>query len=167
MQDEPEVVNDTIVSFVGDEFDFMGELTRTVRRGAIPNWDFTLHGLENDWPTFAPLPAVQAIVDDYNEQLDEQLNVVIGSRTVVWDMRNATVRTSEEAFANYLTDEMRAFHDADIAVTNSAASAATSCGRTHPRTSRGETSPRSCRSPTTSCSRRSAVRPCSRHSSTR
>jgi 5'-nucleotidase / UDP-sugar diphosphatase len=117
--DEPQVVNDTIVSFVGDEFRFMGELRLTVRRGNITDWDFTLHSLQNDWPNIAPHPAVQAIVDDYNAQLDEQLNVVIGSRTVVWDTRNATVRTREEAFANYLTDEIRAFHGSDIAVTNS------------------------------------------------
>jgi 2',3'-cyclic-nucleotide 2'-phosphodiesterase (5'-nucleotidase family) len=109
--------NGTIVSLAGHEFDRMGELTLRYHKGEITGHEFTLHDLrEQDLPVNQ---AIQDIVDRYNEQLDEELNVVIGQRTVDWDTRVGVVRTSETAFGNFLTDEMRAFHDADIAVQNS------------------------------------------------
>jgi 2',3'-cyclic-nucleotide 2'-phosphodiesterase (5'-nucleotidase family) len=109
--------NGTIVSLAGHEFDRMGELTLRYHKGAITGHEFTLHDLrERDLPVNQP---IQDVVDRYNEQLDEELNVVIGQRTVDWDTRVDVVRTSETAFGNFLTDEMRAFHDADIAVQNS------------------------------------------------
>jgi 5'-nucleotidase / UDP-sugar diphosphatase len=109
--------NGTIVSLAHHEFDYLGELTLRYHKGAITGHEFTLHDLrERDLPVNQP---IQDIVDRYNEQLDEELNVVIGQRTVDWDTRVGVVRTSETAFGNFLTDEMRAFHDADIAVQNS------------------------------------------------
>jgi 5'-nucleotidase / UDP-sugar diphosphatase len=114
-----------IVSLAGDEFAHLGELTLTLEaagRGNAParvtDHDFTLHDVE-ERAELAPLPSIQQIVDDYEAQLDEQLNVVIGTKTVDWDTRTAVVRAEENAFGNFLTDEMRAFHDADIAVQNS------------------------------------------------
>jgi 2',3'-cyclic-nucleotide 2'-phosphodiesterase (5'-nucleotidase family) len=107
----------TIVSLAHHEFDYLGELTLRYHKGAITGHEFTLHDLRD-----RELPvnqAIQDIVDRYNEQLDEELNVVIGERTVDWDTRVGVVRTSETAFGNFLTDEMRAFHDSDIAVQNS------------------------------------------------
>jgi 2',3'-cyclic-nucleotide 2'-phosphodiesterase (5'-nucleotidase family) len=111
--------NGTIVSLAGDEFAFLGELTLTVLEGEVVDHSFTLHDLANDFPSIAPHAAVQEVVDHYEAQLDEQLNVVIGERTVEWDTRTTVVRTGENAFGNFLTDEMRAFHGADIAVQNS------------------------------------------------
>jgi 5'-nucleotidase / UDP-sugar diphosphatase len=119
--DEPYVSdNGTIVSLAGHEFNELGELTLTYRDGEITGHRYVLHELDADrYRHLEPLPGVQAVVDRYEAQLDEQLNVVIGEKTVTWDTRVGEVRTSENAFGNFLTDEMRAFHDADIAVQNS------------------------------------------------
>jgi 5'-nucleotidase / UDP-sugar diphosphatase len=120
VREEPYVSrNGTIVSLAGDEFEFLGELTLSVLAGEVVGHEFTLHDLAEDHPVIAPHPAVQEVVDRYNAELDEQLNVVIGTKTVTWDTRTTVVRTGENAFGNFLTDQMRAFHDADIAVQNS------------------------------------------------
>jgi 2',3'-cyclic-nucleotide 2'-phosphodiesterase (5'-nucleotidase family) len=113
---QPEIVNDTILSFVGDEFRWLGELTLTVEGGDIAGFAFTRHDLSVIQPD--PHPAVQAVVDEYTAQLDEALSEEIGTRAVEWDTRRATVRSREEAFANFVTDAMRELHDADIAFTN-------------------------------------------------
>lgn len=119
---EEPYVSDTgaIVSLVGDEFDFLGELTLSVENGEITGHEFTLHDLAEDHPQLQPHPDVQAVVDFYEGELDEALNVVIGERTVDWDTRTTVVRSGENALGNYFTDEMRtAFGGSDIAVTNS------------------------------------------------
>jgi 2',3'-cyclic-nucleotide 2'-phosphodiesterase (5'-nucleotidase family) len=109
----------TIVSLAGDEFELLAELTLTVEGGAVTAHQRVLHDLAADFPLIEPHPGVQAVMDGYNAQLDDQLNVVIGERTVEWDTRTSEVRAFENAFGNFLTDEMRAFYDADIAVQNS------------------------------------------------
>jgi 5'-nucleotidase / UDP-sugar diphosphatase len=116
--EEPYVsANGTIVSLAGHEFDRMGELTLRYHKGEMKGHEFTLHDLrERELPVNQ---SIQDIVDDYNQQLDEELNVVIGQRTVDWDTRTSHVRTSESTFGNFLTDEMGAFHNSDIAVQNS------------------------------------------------
>ncbi len=108
-----------IVSLVGDEFANVGELTLFYDEGDVVAHDFTLHRLAELGATLRPLPAVQAVVDAYEAQLDEQLNVQIGERTVTWDTTTTVIRTGEGAIGNFIADEMRAFHDADIAVQNS------------------------------------------------
>ena len=115
--ERPEVINNTIVSFVGDEFDFLGEINIHLDDDAdVVGHSFTLHEITT---AIEPDPAIQTIVDDYNAQLDEELNVVIGERTVTWDTRRPIVRNEEAAIGNFIADSMREFHDADIAVQNS------------------------------------------------
>ena len=115
--EQPEVINDTIVSFVGDEYDFLGEVNIHLDGdAAVTGHSFTLHEVTT---AIEPDPTVQAIVDDYNEQLDEALNVVIGERTVTWDTRRPIVRNEETGIGNFIADSMREFHDTDIAVQNS------------------------------------------------
>jgi 5'-nucleotidase/UDP-sugar diphosphatase len=111
----------TIVSFAGDEYEFLGELTLSVTaEGEVSLADFTLHSLVAEVGRLAPLPAIQAVVDAYDAQLDEELNVVIGERAVDWDTRTTVIRRNESAAGNFFTDEMRtAFGGSDIAVTNS------------------------------------------------
>ncbi len=50
---------------------------------------------------------IQAVVEDYDEQLDEQLNVVIGERTVDWAPATTWCRVQETAGGNFFTDVMR------------------------------------------------------------
>ncbi len=61
---------------------------------------------------------VQARVDEFNEILDEELNVTIGSITAELDSRRASVRTGEATMGNLVADGMRAAVGADIAITN-------------------------------------------------
>lgn len=110
----------TIVSFAGDEYQFLGELTLSVADGEVSLAGFTLHDLAAAVGSLTPIAAIQEVVDTYDAQLDEELNVVIGERAVDWDTRTTVIRRSESAAGNYFTDEMRtAFGGSDIAVTNS------------------------------------------------
>ncbi len=112
---EPEVINDTIVSFAGDEYDFLGELTLTVQFGDVKSHEFTLHEVTTD---ITPDPTIQAIVDDWEAQLDEALGEVIGFRNNAWDVRTEAVRSGETGFANYIADTIRMSVGADVALTN-------------------------------------------------
>lgn len=114
--DEPEIINDTIVSFVGDEYDSLGELTLHVDDGEV-TYDFTRWDLADH--QVRPHPDVQAVVDDYNAELEAELDVQIGERDVTWDTRLGVVRQEEEAFGNFLTDVLREEMDTDVAVQNS------------------------------------------------
>ena len=112
---QPEIINDTIVSFVGDEFDFLGELRIQVEGGEIIDHHFTLHALT---PDIDPDPVVQAIVDKWEAELDEALGEVIGFRVTEWDVLRNHVRSQETGFANYITDTVRMSVGADIGLQN-------------------------------------------------
>ena len=66
----------------------------------------------------APDPEIQAVVDRYNAELDEKLNVPVGTTTVELDSRRTTVRTAESNFGNLVADAIRATVGADVAITN-------------------------------------------------
>jgi 5'-nucleotidase/UDP-sugar diphosphatase len=66
----------------------------------------------------APDPEIQAVVDRYNAELDEKLNVPVGTTTVELDSRRATVRTAESNFGNLIADAIRAAVGADVAIMN-------------------------------------------------
>lgn len=61
---------------------------------------------------------VQGRVDEFNEVLDEELNVTIGTITADLDSRRASVRSGEATMGNLVADGMRAAVGADIAITN-------------------------------------------------
>lgn len=69
--------------------------------------------------------APYAIPDDYavkvaslQSELDKELNVAVGTVTTALDSRRQSVRTSETAIGNLITDGMRNAVGADIAITN-------------------------------------------------
>ena len=115
--EEPEIINDTIVSLAGDEFDWLAELTFSVVDGQaqVDDLSFTLHDVthvhEGD-------PEIQEIVDRWDAELDEALGEVIGFRENDWDVTQAAVRSGETGFANYIVDSMRMQVDADVGLTN-------------------------------------------------
>ncbi len=114
--DEPEEINGTLVSFVGDEFDLLGQLTLTVDDGEVVDHDFTLHDITHVHQGDA---TVQAIVDDWEVRLDEALDEEIGTRLNAWDVRSPDpIRREESGFANYIVDTMRDEAGADVALTN-------------------------------------------------
>ena len=65
-----------------------------------------------------PDPRLQASVDAYLGGLEQELDVEIGSTAVELDSRRSVVRSGESAFANLVTDAMRAATGADVALTN-------------------------------------------------
>jgi 5'-nucleotidase/UDP-sugar diphosphatase len=66
----------------------------------------------------APDPEVQAVVDKYNAQLDQELGVPVGTTTVELDSRRDTVRTAESNFGDLIADAIRKTAGADVAITN-------------------------------------------------
>jgi len=118
--EEPRVVDDTILSFVGDEFEFLGELALDVGDGAVEDFEFTLHetAAAVEASGFEASAPVGEVMDDYNARLDEELNVVIGESTVPLDARREVVRRRESNLGNFIADVMRDRVDADVALMN-------------------------------------------------
>lgn len=65
-----------------------------------------------------PDPASQVLVEAFNQQLDESLNIVIGTTEGPLDSRRNVVRGEESAMGNLIADAMRAATGADITITN-------------------------------------------------
>jgi 2',3'-cyclic-nucleotide 2'-phosphodiesterase/3'-nucleotidase len=118
--EEPKVVGDTILSFVGDEFEFVGELTLNVRDGSVQDFEFTLHETAQavEDSSFRTSESVRAVTEEYRSLLDERLDVVIGESTVPLDTRRAVVRSQESNFGNFVSDAIREEADADVALMN-------------------------------------------------
>lgn len=114
--DEPAEINDTILSFVGDEFEFVGEIELAVGDRGVTDYDFTLHTVAD--ADAEPLPAVAEVVERYEARLDEELDVRIGESTVELDVRRETVRYGESNVGNFVADVKRAEADADVALMN-------------------------------------------------
>ena len=66
----------------------------------------------------APDPTIAAIVKQYEDKLDENLKVAVGTTTVELDSRRATVRLKEAAIGNLIADALRESTKADVAITN-------------------------------------------------
>lgn len=71
-----------------------------------------------DTATVTPDPETMAMVEDYQKQLDNELNVVIGKTTNGLDSRRNVVRTQEAAIGNLIADAMRDVTGADVAIMN-------------------------------------------------
>ena len=78
----------------------------------LPTWEMrTTSGVEAD-------AEVAALVQSYMDELDQELNVVIGTTTVELDSQRSSVRSQETSLGNLIADAMRAGVGADIAITN-------------------------------------------------
>ena len=113
--EQPLVINDTIISRAGDEYDYLGELTLQVQGDTVSDWSFTLHEVTAE---IEPDAEVQAIVNDYEQQLDEALNAPVGETLVALDVRRSAVRSEETNIGNFIADAIRDWAGADIAVQN-------------------------------------------------
>ncbi|WP_049922275.1 bifunctional metallophosphatase/5'-nucleotidase [Halopiger djelfimassiliensis] len=118
--DEPKEINDTVVSVVGDEFEYVGRLDLTVGSDGVVDYSFERYDLEAEVERGAvePHDAVRARFEEYERDLETELDVVIGETTVPLETRIETVRSEESNVGSWLTDLMRADVDADIALQN-------------------------------------------------
>lgn len=118
--DEPETVDGTVVSVVGDEFDYVGRLDLEIGPEGLVDHSFERFDLaaEVESGTVEPHEAVQSLLEEYESDLEAELDVVIGETAVPLDVRTETVRSEESNFGNWLTDIMRADLGADVALQN-------------------------------------------------
>ena len=65
-----------------------------------------------------PDPDIAALVKTYEDALDAELDVAVGTTSVELDSRRATVRTRESTMGNLIADAIREGVGADIALTN-------------------------------------------------
>jgi 5'-nucleotidase/UDP-sugar diphosphatase len=65
-----------------------------------------------------PDPEIAAVVQSYQEKLDQELGIEIGTTETELDSRRASVRSQETAIGNLIADAMREAVDADVALTN-------------------------------------------------
>lgn len=78
----------------------------------VPNFRFV------DTINVTPDPDTQAMVDGFKNQLDESLNIEIGTTDGPLDSRRNVVRTMESATGNLVADAMRWATGADVAMAN-------------------------------------------------
>jgi 2',3'-cyclic-nucleotide 2'-phosphodiesterase (5'-nucleotidase family) len=71
-----------------------------------------------DTKDVVPDPAIAALVKTYEDKLDKELGVAIGTTGTPLDSRRATVRGGEAAIGNLIADAMREAVGADVAMTN-------------------------------------------------
>ncbi|AEM55912.1 2', 3'-cyclic nucleotide 2'-phosphodiesterase [Haloarcula hispanica N601] len=118
--EEPQVVNDTVLSFVDDEYDYLGELTLTVEDGERTDHSLTVYDTAAavDEGRVEPHPGVFEVAESYESKLSDELDVVIGETTVPLDAREDTVRSEESNFGNYIADALRSHGNADVAIQN-------------------------------------------------
>lgn len=117
---EPKVIGDAIVSRVGDELDYLGELTLKIEDGAIVDWTFTLHDVRALVEAGALYPdvRVQRIIDRYKALAYLSLEEIVGYTRTPLDARVERVRTGETALGNFVADAIRAWAEADVAIMN-------------------------------------------------
>jgi 5'-nucleotidase / UDP-sugar diphosphatase len=107
---------------VGADAQYLGvariqiEKTQTQRGAQVKVWP-------REWRVIstagvAPDPATAAIVKQYEDKLDENLKVAVGTTAVELDSRRATVRLKEAAIGNLIADAIRDATKADVAITN-------------------------------------------------
>lgn len=113
--EQPKLIGNTIVSRVGDEFRYVGELTLVVRDGKVATWRFARHEIKEDTPAD---PAVAALVRNYEAKLEAGLQQVVGYTHTPLDALKADNRFRETALGNYVSDVARAVMGTDVAITN-------------------------------------------------
>ncbi|MFB6223525.1 MAG: 5'-nucleotidase C-terminal domain-containing protein [Haloarcula sp.] len=118
--EDPQVVNDTVLSFVGDEYEYLGELTLTVEDGERTDHSLTVYDTAAavDEGNVEPHPDVLEVAQSYESQLSDELDTVIGETAVPLDAREDVVRSEESNLGNYIADALRSHGDADVAIQN-------------------------------------------------
>jgi len=111
--DEAVEVNGTVLSFVGDEYDYLGEVTLEVGDGGIQSHDRSVYEVSEE--EIEPNEAVEAVADFYRRQVDSE---VIGESTVALNCVGEDLRTVETNMGNFVADAIRADVDSDVVLQN-------------------------------------------------
>lgn len=113
-------INETLLSFVGDELDYLGQLDLEIVGGEIDGYEFERHDVVA-LAEEGEIDEHEAITDlhaGFNDELDEELGEVIGETETELDVRRETVRQRESGFGNYIADVIREDTDADVTIQN-------------------------------------------------
>jgi len=117
--EEPKQIDGTLLSAVGDQFEFVGELTLNVNHGSVVDHEFTLHSLADAVADgLEPDPAVYAVMTEYQERVSDRLDQPIGATEVPLDTRESVVRAAEANTGNYIADTKREWAGADVGLMN-------------------------------------------------
>ncbi len=111
----------TVLTESGSQGDSVVVTTVTVdktEKDGKTSVSWTPHFTIVDTATVTPDPKIAAVVKGYQDKLDAELKVDIGTTETTLDSRRATVRGEEAAIGNLIADAMRAATGADVAITN-------------------------------------------------
>jgi 2',3'-cyclic-nucleotide 2'-phosphodiesterase/3'-nucleotidase len=114
--DEAVVINDTICSFVGDEYDFLGEITLDIGN-SVESFDRTVYDVSETVPERGVTASepVREAANAYREGINA---TVIGESLVPLDARGSALRTRETNIGNFVADAIREDVGADVAIQN-------------------------------------------------
>jgi 2',3'-cyclic-nucleotide 2'-phosphodiesterase/3'-nucleotidase len=111
--DEAVEISDTVLSFVGDEYDYLGEVTLEVGEDGIRSHDRAVYDVSEE--EMEPNEAVEAVADFYRRQVDSE---VIGESTVALNCVSEDLRTEETNMGNFVADAIRADIGSDVVIQN-------------------------------------------------
>lgn len=112
-----EVVNDTILSFVGDGYDHLGELTVQVSADSVTSREYTLHTTTEavDNLNVSPDSAVEETANSFRNQIDR---TVIGETEVQLNCVTKDLRTEETNMGNFVADTIADRLGSDVVIQN-------------------------------------------------
>ena len=116
VQDEVREVSDTVISEVGDQFEYLGVLQLDPDTGDVAGWDRYDLGEQAD--SLPEDDGMRAIMDKWLGRLDDELGATVFRTTDELDARFSTNYAVESAVGNLICDVMRGETDADIALQN-------------------------------------------------
>ena len=111
-------INDTLLGFVGDGYDHLGEITLTIDdSGSVSGQEYTLHETTEAVSSLGvdPHPDVAIVADSYRDRIERE---VIGRSEVQLNCITADLRSEETNMGNFVADAVRSDVDADIAIQN-------------------------------------------------
>lgn len=108
-------IEDTVVVNPGGVGTCVNQTNLNIKDGEVLGYTFNQIILSSDVPED---PEVKAILEDYQADLDAQMDVVIGqcASDIAWS--SPLVRTQESPLGNLSADALRDYCDADIAIQN-------------------------------------------------
>lgn len=112
-----EEIGETVLAFVGDGYDHLGEMTLDLRGKHVHDYDFTMYDTSEAVPALdvEPDADVQAVADSYRSQVSAE---IIGRTDVRLNCLTGDLRTEETNMGNFVADAVRDATGADVALQN-------------------------------------------------